>query len=209
MTPHFKSARVGAVAGNPRVRNADNLLSRLQAIEFSSVIGLMRRAQRIWGRVMCVSGVVGMFRKSALIDSGMYSPGMATEDIDLTWKLQARFYDIRYEPSALVWMLVPETLGVWWAQRRRWALGLGQVLRRHSSIFRDWRWRRMYPLYFESAMSYLWSLTFIRRHRVLDLLLCGGTSSSRRLSTAEFLGNASLYFLSGAARMRHLARLQV
>jgi poly-beta-1,6-N-acetyl-D-glucosamine synthase len=161
MTPHFRSARVGAVAGNPRVRNADNLLSRLQAIEFSSVIGLMRRAQRIWGRVMCVSGVVGMFRKSALVDSGMYSPGMATEDIDLTWKLQTRFYDVRYEPAALVWMLVPENLAVWWSQRRRWALGLGQVLRRHSSIFRDWRWRRMYPLYFESALSYLWSLTFI------------------------------------------------
>src|SRR5688572_12893571 len=113
MVPHFRSARVAGVAGNPRVRNTGNLLCRLQAIEFSSVIGLMRRAQRVWGRVMCISGVVGMFRKSALIDVGLYSPGMATEDIDLTWKLQAKFYDIRYEGSAMVWMLVPSTLKVW------------------------------------------------------------------------------------------------
>jgi biofilm PGA synthesis N-glycosyltransferase PgaC len=133
----------------------------LQAIEFSSVIGLMRRAQRIWGRVMCVSGVVGMFRKSALIDVGMFTPGMATEDIDLTWKLQTKFYDIRYEGSAMVWMLAPESLDVWWSQRKRWAFGLGQVLRRYSHVLRTWRMRRMYPLYIESAFSYMWSITFI------------------------------------------------
>lgn len=161
MVPHFRSARVAAVAGNPRVRNATNVLSQLQAIEFSSVIGLMRRAQRIWGRVMCVSGVVGMFRKSALIDVGLFSPGMATEDIDLTWKLQSKFYDIRYEGSALVWMLVPQTISVWWKQRQRWALGLGQVLRRNSFIFTGWRWRRLHPLYLETVLSYLWSLTFV------------------------------------------------
>ena len=161
MVPHFGWGRVGAVAGNPRVRNTGNLLCRLQAIEFSSVIGLMRRAQRIWGRVMCVSGVVGMFRKSAIVDAGCFTPGMATEDIDLTWKLQTKFYDVRYEPTALVWMIVPEEVGVWWKQRRRWALGLGQVLRRHAVVFTDWRWRRMHPLYVESALSYLWSVTFI------------------------------------------------
>jgi biofilm PGA synthesis N-glycosyltransferase PgaC len=161
MVPHFRYPRVAAVAGNPRVRNTTNLLTRLQAVEFSSVIGLMRRAQRIWGRVMCISGVVGMFRKSAMIDVGMYTPGMATEDIDLTWKLQRHFYDVRYEGRALVWMLVPDSLPVWWKQRRRWALGLGQVLRRHATIFGDWRLRRMFPLFVESALSYLWALTFL------------------------------------------------
>jgi biofilm PGA synthesis N-glycosyltransferase PgaC len=58
-------------------------------------------------------------------------------------------------------MIVPETVGLWWQQRKRWALGLGQVLRRHSSVFTDWRWRRMFPLYLESAMSYMWALTFV------------------------------------------------
>ena len=88
MVQHFKSPNVGAVAGNARVRNRNNWLSKLQAVEFSSVIGLLRRAQRVWGRIMCVSGVCGMFRKDALLQAGMYSPGMATEDIDLTFKLR-------------------------------------------------------------------------------------------------------------------------
>ncbi|MBK5292380.1 MAG: glycosyltransferase, partial [Acidobacteriia bacterium] len=55
MVPHFAWPNVGAVAGNPRVRNRRSLLAKLQAVEFTSVIGLLRRAQRIWGRVMCVS----------------------------------------------------------------------------------------------------------------------------------------------------------
>ena len=168
MVPHFQSARVAGVAGNARVRNRRTLIAKLQAVEFTSVIGLLRRSQRIWGRVMCVSGVVGMFRKSALVDVGMYTPGMATEDIDLTWKLQMRYYDIRYEPRAIVWMVVPETLGVWWTQRRRWALGLGQVLRRHKRIMTTWSLRRMYPLYVESFLSMVWALVFL----IMTLFWC-------------------------------------
>jgi biofilm PGA synthesis N-glycosyltransferase PgaC len=161
MVPHFQSARVGAVAGTPRVANRRTIIARLQAVEFSSIVGLLRRAQRVWGRVMCISGVVGMFRKSAVIDAGMFTPGMATEDIDLTWKLQLKLYDVRYEARALVWMLVPDRIGVWWKQRRRWALGLGQILRRHSVVLREWRLRRMLPIYIESSLSVLWALCFL------------------------------------------------
>ncbi len=38
--------RVGAVTGNPRIRNRSTLLGRLQVAEFSSIIGMIKRAQR-------------------------------------------------------------------------------------------------------------------------------------------------------------------
>ncbi len=161
MVPHFAWPNVGAVAGNPRVRNRRTLLAKVQTVEFTSVIGLLRRAQRIWGRIMCVSGVCGMFRKEAIIDAGLYSPGMATEDIDLTWKLQLRHWDVRYEGRALTWMVVPETIPVWWAQRRRWAKGLGQVLRRHCSLITHWEHRSMYPIFIECLFSVIWSVVFV------------------------------------------------
>ena len=161
MVQHFKSPNVGAVAGNARVRNRNNWLSQLQAVEFSSVIGLLRRAQRVWGRIMCVSGVCGMFRKDALLQSGMYSPGMATEDIDLTFKLQRNNFDIRYEARALVWMEVPEKLGVLWRQRCRWAVGLGQALKRHRDILWTPKQYRLYPVYVESFLSILWAWIFV------------------------------------------------
>ena len=115
--PHFRFPRCAAVTGNPRVVNRDSFLSKLQAIEFASIISLMRRAQRVWGRIMTMSGVVGIFRRTALFDVGLYSPEMATEDIDLTWRLQMRHWDVRYESRAVMWMRVPQSLQGLWRQR--------------------------------------------------------------------------------------------
>ncbi len=56
--------------------------------EFSSIIGLIKRTQRVYGRVFTVSGVIAAFRKQALADVGYWSPDMITEDIDISWKLQ-------------------------------------------------------------------------------------------------------------------------
>jgi biofilm PGA synthesis N-glycosyltransferase PgaC len=103
--------RVGAVTGNPRIRNRSTLLGRLQVGEFSSIIGLIKRAQRIYGRIFTVSGVIAGFpRIAALHGVGYWNTDMVTEDIDVSWRLQMDFWDIRYEPNALCWILMPETL---------------------------------------------------------------------------------------------------
>jgi biofilm PGA synthesis N-glycosyltransferase PgaC len=161
LVPHFSSARVAAVTGNPRVSNRRSLLSKIQLIEFTSVVGLLRRAQRVWGRIQTVSGVVVAFRKKAILDVGLFDPSMATEDIDMSWRLQKRFWDIRYEPKALVWMQVPETLRGLWRQRRRWAVGLGQVLRRHGGILFHYKNLRFWPVAYEAILSILWSVCFV------------------------------------------------
>ena len=159
--PHFRSPRCAAVTGNPRVANRDSFLSKLQAIEFASIISLMRRAQRVWGRIMTMSGVVGIFRRTALYDVGLYSPEMATEDIDLTWRLQMRHWDVRYESRAVMWMRVPQSLkGLWW-QRRRWSLGLSQVLTRHGRDLLDWKQRRFWPVLIEANLSVVWAYIYV------------------------------------------------
>ncbi|MFX4302289.1 glycosyltransferase [Alicyclobacillus tolerans] len=109
--------RVGAVTGNPRVRNRSSLLAKVQLVEFSSIIGLIKRSQRVLGKVMTVSGVIVAFRKRALLDCGLWDVDLITDDIGVTWKLQRRFWDIRYEPKALCWIFVPETISGLWKQR--------------------------------------------------------------------------------------------
>jgi biofilm PGA synthesis N-glycosyltransferase PgaC len=157
MVGHFRSGRVAAVAGNPQVTNTRSLLAKVQATEFASIVSVLRRAQRVWGRILTVSGAVCAFRKSALVDVGLFDPDKVTEDIALSWKLQRRFYDIRYEPRAVVAMQVPETFRALWRQRQRWAKGLGQVLRSNAGIFGDWRARRMWPVFIEAVCSVLWA----------------------------------------------------
>lgn len=154
---HMDSARVGAVTGNPRVRTRSTLLGRIQVGEFSSIIGLIKRAQRTYGRLFTVSGVVACFRLQALRDVGYWSPDMLTEDVDVSWKLQSRHWDVRFEPRALCWILMPETIRGLWRQRLRWAMGGTQVLMHNFRRMLSWRQRRLWPVYLEFGTSVLWA----------------------------------------------------
>lgn len=161
MVPHFQTPRTAIVTGNPRVANRGSLLRDLQTFEFTSIISVQRRAQRIWGRILTASGAVMAARRTALLAVGGFSPEMATEDIDVTWKLQRKFWDVRYEPRAVVWMQVPPTLVELWKQRRRWARGLAQVLKRHRGTVKRWRERRMWFVFYEACASIAWAYTFV------------------------------------------------
>lgn len=157
----YKGERLGAVTGNPRIRNRDTLLAKLQIVEYASIIGAIKRSQRIWGKIMTVSGVVVAFRKKALVNVGLWDHDMITEDISVSWKLQERFWDIRYEPRALCWMLVPETISGIWKQRIRWAQGGQEVMLRHWRVILDWRHRRIWPIYYEQWASLLWAYSWV------------------------------------------------
>jgi poly-beta-1,6-N-acetyl-D-glucosamine synthase len=158
---HFESSpRVGAVTGNPRVLNRTSLLGKIQIGEFATIIGLIKRTQRLLGKVLTVSGVIAAFRKSALHSAGYWDTDMVTEDIDITWKLEKKFWDVRYEPRATCWIYVPETLRGLWRQRKRWSQGGVEVLKRHRGIWLSWRQRRLWPVYIESVVSIVWAYCF-------------------------------------------------
>lgn len=99
--------RIGAVTGNPRILNRSSILGKLQVGEFSSIIGLIKRAQRTYGRIFTVSGVIAAFRKTALVRVGFWSDDKITEDIDISWKLQMDHWDIQYIPQALCYIYMP------------------------------------------------------------------------------------------------------
>ena len=155
---HFAGEpRLAAVTGNPRIRNRTSLLGRLQVGEFSMIIGLIKRAQSLLGGLFCVSGVIGCFRRSALHAVGYWNPARLTEDIDITWRLQRAGWRVRYEPHALVWILMPETLSGLWRQRLRWAEGGLQVLRANLDLLWKPRQWRLLPLLLEPLASLLWA----------------------------------------------------
>lgn len=155
---HFlNSENVGAITGNPRIRNRSSLLGKIQVGEFSSIIGMIKRSQRIYGRVFSISGVIAAFRKSALHDVGYWDTDMITEDISVSWKLQLRGWEVRFEPNALCWILMPETWGGIWKQRLRWAQGGVEVGIRYVGQIFKWKHRSMWPLYAELITSIFWA----------------------------------------------------
>ncbi len=154
---HFNSSpRVGAITGNPKVRNRTSILAKVQVGEYSTIIGMIKRAQRILGKVYTVSGVIVGLRKKALISIGFWSNNMVTEDIDISWKLQLDHWDIRYEARALCWILVPETLTGIWRQRLRSTHPPTHVLLKYAHCLKQWNNRRIWPIFIEYMISVIW-----------------------------------------------------
>lgn len=148
---------LGAVTGNPRVRNRSTVLGKLQVAEFSSIIGLIKRSQSIMGTLFTVSGVIVGLRRDVVAKVGGWSTNMVTDDIDVSWKIQTAGYNIAYEPRALCWVLMPETLRGLYKQRLRWAQGGAEVILKYFS--RVWRLRnfRLWPLYLEYFVTLIWA----------------------------------------------------
>ena len=148
---------LGAVTGNPRVRNRSTVLGKLQVAEFSSIIGLIKRSQSIMGTLFTVSGVIVGLRKEVIEKVGGWSTNMITDDIDVSWKIQTAGHNIAYEPRALCWVLMPETVRGLYKQRLRWAQGGAEVVLKY---FRQvWRLRnfRLWPLYIEYLVTLVWA----------------------------------------------------
>ena len=162
MAPHFsRYPRLAAVTGNPRVANTDTVLAWLQAIEFSSTVSVLRRAQAGWGRINTCSGICTMFRREALSELKGFDPRAATEDIMFSWKAQLNGWDIFYEPRALFAMHVPTRLRDLFRQRRRWGRGLGEVLRTFGSTLVRPSSYRMWPVALEALLSIAWCLLLV------------------------------------------------
>ena len=158
MIRHFLAdEKIAAVTGNPRIRTRSTLLGRIQVGEFSSIVGMIKRAQRVFGRLFTVSGVITAFRKSAVHEVGYWSPNMLTEDIDITWKLQRAGWDVEFEPNALVWILMPETLKGLYKQRLRWAMGGAQVLIKNFDVIFRPSLNFLWPLMIELLLTLVWS----------------------------------------------------
>jgi biofilm PGA synthesis N-glycosyltransferase PgaC len=148
---------LGALTGNPRIRNRTTLLGRMQVGEFSSIVGLIKRAQTVYGRIFTVSGVICAFRKRALQEAGWWNPAALTDDVEMTWRIQLAGWRAAFEPKAMCWILMPETFKGLWRQRLRWAEGGSQsLLAATGPMFARRAWR-MLPVWLNHWISVAWA----------------------------------------------------
>ena len=132
---HFNDETVGAVAGNVKVGNRQNLLTRLQAIEYITAQNLDRRAFEVLNGIMVVPGSIGGWRTEAVRDAGGYTAQTIVEDADLTVSIIRDGYKVVFEPMAHAFTEAPETIPQWMRQRLRWHFGMLQIAWKHKSAF--------------------------------------------------------------------------
>src|SRR5262249_18609111 len=105
----FDDPHVGAVAGNAKVGNRINVITRWQALEYIVAQNLERRALSALGTMTVVPGAVGAWRRSVLEEMGGFQSDTLAEDQDLTIGIQVKGYGIRFDSSAIAWTEAPST----------------------------------------------------------------------------------------------------
>ena len=130
----FADPAIGAVAGNAKVGNRINLVTRWQAIEYVTAQNLERRALLALDAVTVVPGAVGAWRRVALDAVGGYPSDTLAEDQDLTIAIQRAGWKIACDPDAVAWTEAPDSWRGLFKQRYRWAFGTLQCLWKHRHV---------------------------------------------------------------------------
>lgn len=131
----FHSPDVGAVAGVIKVGNGGrNLITRWQALEYLTQIGVERSAAALLNAVMVVPGACAAWRRTAVLEAGGYSGATLAEDCDLTLFLQHAGWRIEQADEAVAYTEAPETVDALLRQRLRWVYGTLQAVWRHRNM---------------------------------------------------------------------------
>src|SRR5438094_6475726 len=165
----FVDPQIGAVAGNAKVGNRINIVTRWQALEYITSQNMDRRAFASMNCITVVPGAVGAWRRELIEQCGGFSTDTLAEDQDLTLQIRKLGYQIGYEENAVAWTEAPQTLRQLAKQRYRWAFGTLQCLWKH----RDALLRPKYGALGFVAMPNVWvfQIIFPLISPVMDLLL--------------------------------------
>jgi len=145
MIQHFlaedSSNPVGSVAGNVKVGNQINLLTKWQAIEYTTSQNFDRLAYANINAITVVPGAIGAFKTSALEDAGGFTTDTLAEDCDLTIRILRAGYTIENENRAIAVTEAPESLRQFVKQRTRWSFGVMQTFWKHRDTLFDKKYK--------------------------------------------------------------------
>ncbi len=168
----FGDPGLGAVAGNAKVGNQVNLVTRWQALEYITAQNLERRALARLNAMLVVPGAVGAWRTETLRAVGGYPADTLAEDQDLTIAVQRAGWRVAYDQYAVAWTEAPETVRALAKQRFRWAYGTLQCLWKHRAILGRGRPRGLAWIGMPQALVFQVALAAISP--IIDLALVVG-----------------------------------
>ncbi len=126
---------VGAVAGNVKVGNEINVITRWQSIEYTTSQNFDRSAFDLLNCITVIPGAIGAFRKAAVLEAGGFKTDTLAEDCDLTMRMHRLGYKVRNCRTAIAYTEAPETFKQFLKQRFRWSFGVMQSFWKHRDAF--------------------------------------------------------------------------
>ena len=156
-----------AVAGKVLVRDAlgrEILLQCFQRMEYQFEQDVNRFLQSLSGGVLVCPGPLFAVRRE-VIDILQFSDRTVVEDADFTIRARMRSMKVIQEPRAMVYTRAPQSLGGWFAQRKRWWYGNLQLWDLYNG------WARGNPWMILNYFGFVNSLISLLLLLLLPLLL--------------------------------------
>ena len=166
---HFGDPSVGAVAGTATVGNQINLMTRFQALEYTTSQNFDRRAFEMFNAIAVVPGAIGAWRRQAIVEAGGYSSDTLAEDADLTVAIQRRNWKVLYEPRAFARTEAPETARAFLKQRFRWMFGTLQMAFKHAGAMVSVKPRGIAFITIPNVLLFQFAFTLIAP--IMDVML--------------------------------------
>jgi peptidoglycan-N-acetylglucosamine deacetylase len=131
---YFADPQVAAVAGCVLPSRYESFLQKMQLIEYAFGQVVEKKFQEFFNAVLVIPGAVGVFRKSAVVQSGYYKHDTLTEDMELTLSLLAAGWRVALAHDCRAFTEVPNSMPELLKQRVRWMTGTLQTLWKYRSI---------------------------------------------------------------------------
>lgn len=144
---HIVAEKSACVAGNLFVKNAkSSLIARMQNYDYLLSIAAVKRFQGSYESILVAQGAFSAYQTCVIRNIGGWRNVMG-EDIVLTYEVLKQGFSTTYEPCAVGYTIVPETLDAFYNQRKRWAIGMLDGL----GFVPPWKQGTMYSRYFTSV----------------------------------------------------------
>lgn len=159
LVARMKSApkKVCAVAGAVLAKNSrENLIARIQEWDYFLGIASIKRLQGLYQGTLVAQGAFSLYKTRVIKEVGGW-PDAIGEDIVLTWSFLKNNCMVYFEPLAVAFTEVPDSLKHLLRQRSRWARGMIEAL----SLVKPWKQPMGYVLYMTGINLIMPYLDFI------------------------------------------------
>ncbi len=127
-------------------------------------------------RLTMLPGTNYVIRKEVVEKLGGWDEQALTEDSEMTVRLYLAGYHVQLVPTSVSWEQEPESLRVWFKQRRRWVRGFNYVLKKHAAgLFRAKPRRIAFEILSSHLLYYFFFLAVVISDVLLVLCLAGLT----------------------------------
>ncbi len=183
----FNDKKVGSVTSSVLVHNRNNFIEKLQSIEYK-VIKFSRKLLEFIDSIYVTPGPLGIFRKSVFDKIGGFDEKNLTEDIEITWHLQAEGYKVKMAVPARAYTVAPSKFKDWLKQRNRWNIGGLQTIGKYN---KDWFRKGMLGSFILPFFVFSWVIglfgLFVFAYRILRTFISRIFSATYSVQTQAAL----------------------